>query len=460
MPAMSWPHLFARIQRIGLVNIVIPFSFWTWWYLTIIVCCYPLLRAWKKPEEVLGFPVIGTLMWLYMYVYLSYKIVTAHPGLFSGSVLTIAQFLPCVCFVCFLAGWYLNLGRRPKKNPTAVGYSLPRLWGWGIAFLVVGDASWHSFRSSGAAFADSSAYWYLLFNVAYSGIALCVAVLTLKRKIVETTGLIIFGVLACLLVGPFLVTARRGPTFTAIIAVGFSYLLVRPSSLKLWKVAGTLAAAGFLMIALVHARKYLGGGQSFHTAIQAGASDAMSETRSTETLDNEFVNHAVMIEANLETGMYQYGTVHLAMLMHWVPRAFWHGKPTRSEGLYPAATLHFNPGFYTNLHHGGAWTPVADSFNNYWWYCPIFWYLIGWGAVALYKMAVWRDQLNWKMHYLAVLMSSHWFFAQCMTEALVPFMFYQAAFWLAFRFSRTAEAGIGTQRAVSQGPQSIPGRRS
>ena len=62
-------------------------------------------------------------------------------------------------------------------------------------------------------------------------------------------------------------------------------------------------------------------------------------------------------------------------------------------------------------------------------------------------MAMYRDRLNWKMHYLAVLMSSHWFFAQCLT-ALVPFMFYQAAFWLAFRFSRVPKAVTSRQRAT------------
>ena len=63
----------------------------------------------------------------------------------------------------------------------------------------------------------------------------------------------------------------------------------------------------------------------------------------------------MQIEANLVTGMYQYGTAHLAMLTHWVPKARRPGKPQRSMGIYPAARFHFNPGFYTNLGLGGAW---------------------------------------------------------------------------------------------------------
>ncbi|MGA2257755.1 MAG: hypothetical protein ABSG53_24090 [Thermoguttaceae bacterium] len=395
-----------------------------------------------------------------MYVYLSFRILKSHPTLLPDTVLTIVQFLPFVCFASFLAGWYLSLGRRPRANFAAPSYSLRHLWSWGIGLLIVGNAGLYSFSYSESSFATSSAYWYMLFQVGYAGIALWVAVLTIKRRIVETTSRVIFAVLVYLLLAPTLLNARRGPVYTAIISAVFGYLLVRPSSLKLWKVIGMLGAAGLLMIVLVHARKHLGAGQSWQKAMQAATVDAMHEKRSTEVADNEFVNHAVKVEANLETGMYQYGTVHLAMLTHWIPRAIWPGKPQRSMGIYPAAMLHFKPGFYTNLGLGGAWGPVADSFDNYWYFCPIFWYFIGLGTVALYNRAVWRDQLNWKMHYLAVLMSSHWFFAQCATEAIVPFMFYQAAFWLAFHFSRTSDSAIRTQRAVPRGTESLHARRS
>ena len=47
------------VNRInGTRVLVIPFDFWTWWWLTLILCCYPLVRAWRRPEEVMGFPVI------------------------------------------------------------------------------------------------------------------------------------------------------------------------------------------------------------------------------------------------------------------------------------------------------------------------------------------------------------------------------------------------------------------
>ena len=59
-----------------------------------------------------------------------------------------------------------------------------------------------------------------------------------------------FATLALLMLATFVLTARRGPTYTAVIAAVFCYLLVRPTLLKLWKVAVTLGSVGLLMIAL------------------------------------------------------------------------------------------------------------------------------------------------------------------------------------------------------------------
>ena len=365
-----------------------------------------------------------------------------------------------MCLFCVFSGRLVfEPGTAPQTNSAAPGYSLRRLWNWGIGLLIVGNAGLYTFSLSETSFANSSAYWYMLFQVGYAGIALCIMVLTLKSRNVESASLVVLAVLVLLLIVPSLLHYRRGPTFTAIISAAFSYLLVRPSSPKLWNVIGILGAAGLLMIVLVHARKYLGSGQSWQAAMQIAAVDTVSE-KSTKVADNEFVNHAVMIEGNLETGMYQYGTVHLAMLAHWIPRSIWPGKPIRSMGLYPSAMIHFKPGFYTTLGHGGAWGPVSDSFDNYWYFCLVFWYFVGWGAVALYKQAIGQERLNWKMHYLAVLMSSHWFFAQCLTEALVPFMFYQAAFALAFHFSPASAPVARTQWAVSREPDSPRARSS
>ena len=231
---------------------MVPFSFWIWWSLTIVLCGYPLLRAWMKSSELLGLPVTGALMWLYIYVYLPYGTVCSHPDLLPGWLLAFAAFLPCVCFASFLAGWYLNLGHRPRTASGTTGHSLHRLWNWGIGLLIVGNAGLYSFHYSENAFAQTSAYWYMLFQVGYAGIALCIAVWTLKRRSIENTSLVVFATLVVLLIAPSLLHFRRGPTFTAIIVAAFSYFLLRPSSLKLWKVIAVLGTAGVLMIVLVH----------------------------------------------------------------------------------------------------------------------------------------------------------------------------------------------------------------
>ena len=155
----------------------------------------------------------------------------------------------------------------------------------------------------------------------------------------------------------------------------------------------------------------------------------------TRTSDNEYYNHCLLVAADLQTGCYQYGSTHYAVLLNWIPRQLWADKPQRNQGLFPSA-MHMLPGGRQhNLGHGGAWGPVADSFDNYWFFFPIFWFLIGYGVAALFVRGFIENSLRWKMHYVGVLCATHWFIAQCLPEAFVPGMIYQAAYFLAFRFA-------------------------
>ena len=207
-------------------------EFWTWWCLTLALCCYPVLRAWKDPREALAFPIIAALMWAYMYVYLPYGVVRMHPDFVSPSTLAFVEFLPCACFAAFLAGWYRNLVVAKARGKT-IHYSPRGLWNWGNGLLIVGFVGQYTFAHAGQSYAESSAYWYMLFQLGYPGIALCVAALTLRRTgsryswSASSWQIALCGGLAFMLVATYLFGARRGPTYTAIVAAVFSHLLVR-----------------------------------------------------------------------------------------------------------------------------------------------------------------------------------------------------------------------------------------
>jgi hypothetical protein len=162
----------------------------------------------------------------------------------------------------------------------------------------------------------------------------------------------------------------------------------------------------------------------------------MLEERAKRTSDNEYFNHCQMLEANLRTGLYQYGTAHLAALVNWVPRRFWLDKPQRGLGFLPEALQTLDRDDSSNLGVGGAWGAVADSFNNYWYFFPVFWLGVGWLTAAAFLKAQVFGSLPWKLHNVGILCAAHWFIAQSFAEAFVPFMIYQGVFFIAFQYAR------------------------
>ena len=81
------------------------------------------------------------------------------------------------------------------------------------------------------------------------------------------------------------------------------------------------------------------------------------------------------------------------------------------------------------------------TFDNYWFFFPLFWLALGYGAAAVYVGAFRRDSLRWKMHYVGILCATHWLISQCFAEAFVPAMIYQGAYLLAFRIATVPAGG-------------------
>lgn len=413
-------------------------EYWIWWGLTVALCAGSLLRGALLRRELLGVPVVLSLMWLYFYGYLSCQVVVHLEHLFAPEVFATAQFLACGSLASLLLGWHLFIRKASRRRTAGAQYNQGRLWALGLGWMAIGAASLRLFASSGASFQESSAYVYMLYNVGFAGAGLCAAVFA-RRRLNLLQMLLMAGLLYGLL-GTFLQGARRGPTFAGIVAVVFGYLLARRLHPRLLQVFGTLGCTGVLMLVLVESRIAVYQGFGWGTAFERISLESVVQRRALVPDDNEFVNHCIQIQANRETGLYQYGTTHLLMAVNWIPRRFWPDKPTRSFGLYPCARNHFDPGFQNNIRTGGAWGAVADTFDNYWYFCFAFWFVLGALLVQLFNRMQCTDDLAPRMHYLGLLMSSHWFVAQCLTEALVPAMFFQAAFWISFRCSRLGSA--------------------
>ena len=412
--------------------------FWIWWTLTVGLAGAQIIRASFSVRIAIGFPTVVGCMWLYFYGVLPYVLTSHHSGSVPADILALAQFQAFVSYAALLAGWHYRLSRKSRRRGwrAPVQIDLARLFKGGIVLLVVGLAGQLSFRASGRGLGESSAYWYLLFHLCYAGVSLCVVALTLSpaRRRMETIAIV--ALLAAPIILGQLLAARRGPTFVAVIAITFSYLLVRPRPPRPTHILAIIGGSGALLLFLVSSRDVLyREGGTWSEVVDSSSMESVVDNRTESTGDNEFFNHCLLLEANLDSGCYQYGTTHLAGLLNWVPRRFWPGKPQRSTGFFPEAIRFVKSDQRHNLGIGGSWGTVADSFNNYWYFFPVYWVLIGYGVAAMFARGFIENSLRWKVHYVGVLCVTHWFVGQNFAEAIVPALIYQASYFVAFRFA-------------------------
>lgn len=339
--------------------------FWGWWTLTVGLVVWQIGRALLNAKLVLGFPVIAGVMWLYFYGLLPFGL--ARSESVPPTILPVAQFLPFAAYVSLLLGWYVRLNQRSagRRSQTPAALDLERLSTAGVALAFVGLAGYVSFHASERAYTETSAYWYLLYDLCYPGISVCVVAMTIAPSSSTRQNLFLAAALVAPVIFLQLLNARRGPTFVAVIAITYSYLLVRPRLPRPAVILGILGASGIVMLVLVSARSVVYHDGTWGEALSTVSfADKIEDRITSRTADNEYYNHCMFLEANLRTGLYQYGTTHLNGLLNWIPRQIWPDKPPRGQGFFPSALYEIKSGPNINLGHGGASGGVEDTFDN------------------------------------------------------------------------------------------------
>jgi hypothetical protein len=406
--------------------------FWFWWILTLFVITEQLLRGWRRGNEILAFPTLVSFLWGYIYVFLPFILYAEYPDLFLDDQWDFFQLSAFLGILSLNVGWRIVFSRKSNSmiHPYNSKYDLRKLQNISLFFILVGIAGFQSFIRSESGYQGASGYWYLLFLVSYPAVSICVATMSLSPKLRSP---LVWGVLIlfCLLLFlPLLNGTRRGPTYTAIISVVAGYSAVRKSIPKFF-IVSSFSLAGVLMLVLLFIRTSASSQEDGFRIqdILVGRAQKLS--------DNEYYNHCQMIQANLDTGLYQYGTTHLGIFLNWIPRQIWPDKPGRSVGFFPEAFKTLDASEKNNLGFGGSWGPVADAFNNYWYFFPVFLMAVGGVTALFFRRVVATDALNWKLHNVGLLAASHWFVAQCFTEAAVPALIFQGVLFACFRYAKT-----------------------
>lgn len=400
-------------------------AFWMLWALTAIVAGYQVVRPLLTAEGLLGFPFVAGLAWLYFYVYMAYQVATSLQDFLPINALCLGQFVALISYLGLVMGWGAAM-RRGASVRIASDYSQyppERLWRLGMLFLLIAIVGQYTFAGQETIdIKSASAYWHMLYLLANPGIALCIAAIdrtpTQKRRL----RYLLLALAASISLYPFLLGARRGPLFPAVIMATFAPILFSGKRPNRVVVLGALGGAGLLMLIFIAVRPYI------YTADAGGWSQGLSKLsvssvveRRGETLgDNEYAYHCGIVWTLHRTGMYQYGTGELNLLTHWIPRQLWPDKPSLGGGLFPDVNEEIPNVMGWGRTVGSAYGGAAESFEQYGYFCPLFWAALAYFAGRSYSQAL-SHRLNKQMTYLGILAGTHWLVAQGFVPAFVPY---------------------------------------
>jgi hypothetical protein len=412
---------------------------WIWWAFTVALCAWKIGEGLLRPHRMLEWPFLACAMWSYFYGYMAYDAKKGLSEYLGNGISDIGQLMPLLCLVGVLVGWSLGTRRTAHLVPEKRTYPYFNFWLAGMFFLVVGAAGAYSVMHGAAEgtldFQESSGYYILLFYVGYPGLAMTVwSLFKVKpgtRKylwIVTLLGLVAFMV-------PHVLDARRGPLFPAIMVLLLVPPMARRRAPNPWIFCGVLAAAGLVMLLFLQVREVTYNGGTWNEAFHhLDVGTAVTE-KAEEPEDNEYINNCQLIGTIYQNGKYQYGTGHMSLLWHWVPRAVWKEKPTLGEGSYSFNEMFDDVEAATGFHllgTGAAAGGVADTFVQYGVLCPLFWFGLSWGMGAVYVRALMGNSPRWLFCYVGFICASHWLVSQSLSAAFVPGMFFQAVPLLVF----------------------------
>jgi hypothetical protein len=402
-------------------------TFWALWIATAVAAGFQVLRPLVTREGLLGFPFVAGLAWLYFYVYMAFDVATKLRDSVPAPALCLGQFVALISYLGLVVGWEIAVRKR-----SAVGvrsdhnqYPADKLWQGGMLFLVIGIIGQYSLSSQESiGFSNVSAYWHMLYLIGDPGAALCIAGLLRTPREKRPGRIVALTIAVVLLQIPFLMGARRGPLFPAVIVMGFAPFLFTGRKPRRAFVITALGGAGVTMLLFLAIRPYI---YSTEQTGMGGWGQALSELtpdnafqdRGASLGDNEFAYNCGGVWTLYRTGLYQYGTGYLTLLTHWIPRQLWPDKPTLGEGLFPSVYGEIPNEMGWQLTVGAAWGGPADSFEEFGFLCPLFWAALAYFVGRSYRHAL-SHHLREQMIYLGVIAATHWLVAQGFGAAFVP----------------------------------------
>ena len=402
--------------------------FWTLWAMTALAAGFQVIRPIVTTEGLLGFPFVAGLAWLYFYVYMAFDVAVSLREFVSIEALCLGQFVALICFLGLVAGWgaAVRKGSSVRIQSDHNQYRADTLWKGGMLLLVIGNIGQYTFLAQETIdWKNTTAYWHMLYHIGSPGAALCIAsILQMphkQRRSRYITLAIAVGVLLC----PFLLGARRGPLFPAVIVLAFAPVLFSGRRPRRVTILSALVGSGVLMLLFIAIRPFVF--SEGDDTIGHGWQDGLSSLSASDVLtskgkrfgDNEYLYHCGFIWTLHQTGMYQYGTGYLTLLTHWIPRKIWPDKPRLAQGFFPDVGPEVQNVMGWKMTAGASQGGVGEVFEQFGFLSPLFWAALGYFAGRSYHQAL-SHRLHKEVTYLGFMAGVHWLVAQGFGPAFVP----------------------------------------
>jgi hypothetical protein len=412
-------------------------TFWLLWVLTALLLAWPLYLSWREPKRMLELPFMVSIFGSYFYVYMAYQATVHLMAEVQAWTLDIGQLVVVLSLAAIFAGWYYALRKETGRAPAAPHGTAGQermAFRVGQTLCWIGVSMHAVWQSSGVGF-ETSAYYYMVSYCTYPGVGLCVMALLRDRAARSLLKWTFTFLPAIYMLAPQFMSARRGPTLAwGVLFLGAVALSGRVR-IRFWMGAGSLLCLGIITLTFVPARSFLVENATFLQALeQTSVADAVAH-KTKDVSDNEFVYHCAVVGTAYETGMYQYGTQLLMLFVHWVPREYWPTKPERGAGLYPSLKEQMPAITGIDMGPGMSAAGLAFPFEDFGFFCVVFWFVFAALATRVYHRARDSDSLLWKGAWLNIIACSHWLIAQDFGAFFVPMMLTQAAMlavWLGF----------------------------
>jgi hypothetical protein len=258
-------------------------AFWVLWLVTLVICVHQMVRAIQTPIGILGFVPVICAMFGYLFVIQAAAVATTMSHRIDPDYLAMGELVALTCLLAILAGWHKGAGKvvMPKtERPIQVAQGR-MLWYCGISAICVGIfGQYYYFIMVLPEREVVVAYVYMVFHVAFPGLAICVYLASADRAFRTGGNILALLILGSIFIWPWIYAVRRAPTFTFLIILVYGFYLARPRKVNRMMVLTGLFSACVLMLFFFFIRDY---SQSWGGSLRFPTSYLTKRTRKATT---------------------------------------------------------------------------------------------------------------------------------------------------------------------------------